>query len=199
MNALAGSDREVMTALLAHFEILIQLLVIDHDRTFDAFRPNALGNVALARFGGSDLRLLERGWCRRRSVRITRFDSWCGTEILLRESGWRGHRGFGAYRQSARNGKEGRRLLARLSLTMVHTFTDNLPGDSVHWKSAHALIVFVEAKIDGFAVQRIRGNPIRLKDREQQSKRKPSLRHAAEALARKRWWWLRWSIRHRRV
>jgi hypothetical protein len=52
MNALAGADGEMMFALEANLQILVQLLVEHHGPAFRAFGPKPFGNLALLGLGG---------------------------------------------------------------------------------------------------------------------------------------------------
>src|SRR5579862_6615548 len=51
MNPLTRTDGEVMLAMSAYLEVLIQFLVENHGAAFRALGPKPLGDLALFRFG----------------------------------------------------------------------------------------------------------------------------------------------------
>ena len=61
MDAFARADLEMVTAVGADLEILVELLVENHVGAFGALGPKAFGNVALAGFGGAELGLFGEG------------------------------------------------------------------------------------------------------------------------------------------
>ena len=90
VDALAGADGEMMLAVAADLQVLIQLLVEHHRGALRALGPQAFGNVTLPGLAARDLGLLHKtrllvgwGW---RDCWFRRFQ----TEGLLGECG-RGH------------------------------------------------------------------------------------------------------------
>lgn len=65
MDAFAGAEGEVESAVLTDLEVFIQVFVVKHRGTLFALGPKPFGDVAFAGFGGADLGLFEEaGVCR---------------------------------------------------------------------------------------------------------------------------------------
>src|SRR5687768_16150842 len=60
MDSFAGADREMVMAMGADFQVLIEFLVIKHGGTFRAFDPEAFGNFLFARLGSRELRFFNK-------------------------------------------------------------------------------------------------------------------------------------------
>ena len=69
MDALAGADGEMMLAMRADLQVLVQFLVENHRGALRALGPQALGNVAFLGFAAGQLGLFgERRGCRSRAA-----------------------------------------------------------------------------------------------------------------------------------
>src|SRR5581483_1360524 len=61
MNAFARTEREMILAMRANFQVLVQLLVENHGAASLALGPKPLGNFALLGFARRQLRLFNKG------------------------------------------------------------------------------------------------------------------------------------------
>ena len=83
MDAFASTDREMILAMRADFEVFVEFLVKHHRAALWTLGPKALGNLAFLGFAELGLfgerRVAGRGW--RRDSRFSRFEG----ERLLAE------------------------------------------------------------------------------------------------------------------